>query len=147
MGSTFYSLHYHIVFSTKDRRPMIRNEWCPKLHEYLGGTVRGLGGVAEAVGGVDDHVHLLVSLNTTQAVADFVRELKKASSVWTAENHQRSFMRQEGYAVFTVSWTHLSAVQRYIANQAAHHRRLPFVDELQRLLEKNGVRFDPKYLL
>ncbi len=100
MGSTFYSLHYHIVFSTKDRRPMIRNEWCPRLYEYLGGTVRGLGGVAEAVGGVDDHV-LLVSLNTTQALADFVRELKKASSVWTAENHQRSFMWQEGYAVFT----------------------------------------------
>jgi putative transposase len=125
---------------------MIRNDWCARLHEYLGGTVRGLGGVAEAVGGVEDHVHLLVSLNTTQALADFVRELKKASSVWTAENHQSSFMCQEGYAVFAVSWIHVSAVQYYIANQAAHHRKFAFVDELRRLLEKNGVRYDPKYL-
>ena len=65
---------------------MIRNDWCLRLHEYLGGTVRGLGGVAEAVGGVNDHVRLLVSLNTIQALADFVRDLKKVSSVWIAEN-------------------------------------------------------------
>jgi putative transposase len=77
MGSTFYSLHYHIVFSTKERRPLIRDGWRPSLHEYLGGTVRGLSGVAEAVGGIDDHVHLLVSLNTSHVVADFVRELKR----------------------------------------------------------------------
>ena len=56
MGSTFYSLHYHVVFSTKERRPLIRPDWRPRLHEYLGGTVRGLDGVAEAVGGVEDHV-------------------------------------------------------------------------------------------
>ena len=147
MGSTFYSLHYHIVFSTKERRPIIRDGWRSSLHEYLGGTVRGLSGVAEAVGGIDDHVHLLVSLNTTHVLADFVRELKKASSVWAADNHETSFVWQEGYAVFTVSWTHVSAIRLYIANQEAHHRKLPFVDELKRLLEKNGVRYDPKYLL
>jgi len=147
MGSTFYSLHYHIVFSTKERRPIIHDDWRSSLHQYLGGTVRGLSGVAEAVGGVEDHVHLLVSHNTTSVLADFVRELKKASSVWARDNHESSFAWQEGYAVFTVSWTHVSAVQRYIANQQAHHRKLPFVDELKRLLQKNGVRYDPIYLL
>jgi REP element-mobilizing transposase RayT len=90
MGSTFYSLHYHVVFSTKERRPFIRPEWRARFHEYLGGIVRGLGGVAEAIGGVEDHVHLLISLKTTDAPADFVRELKKASSVWAAENHEPS---------------------------------------------------------
>jgi REP element-mobilizing transposase RayT len=79
MGSTFYSLHYHIVFSTKERQPFLRPEWRARAHEYLGGTVRGLGGVAESVGGVEDHVHLLVSLKTTQAPADLTREVKKAS--------------------------------------------------------------------
>jgi putative transposase len=147
MGSTFYSLHYHIVFSTKERRPLIRPEWRPRLHEYLGGTVRGMGGVAEAVGGVEDHVHLLVSLKTTEAPADLVRELKKASSIWTAEKHEPMFAWQEGYSIFTVSWTHVPIVRRYIANQEPHHRKIAFVDELKRLLEKNGVKYDPKYLL
>ena len=147
MGSTFYSLHYHIVFSTKERRPLIRSEWRARLHEYLGGTVRGLDGVAECVGGVEDHVHLLLSLKTTHAPAELTRELKKASSVWAAENHDPLFAWQEGYAIFTVSWTHVPAVRHYIANQEAHHQKASFSDELKRLLEKNGVSYDPKYLL
>jgi REP element-mobilizing transposase RayT len=147
MGSTFYSLHYHVVFSTKERRPLIRLDWRPRLHEYLGGTVRGLGGVAEAVGGVEDHVHLLVSLKTTDAPAEMVREVKKASSVWAGENHEPLFGWQEGYAVFSVSWTHVPVVSQYIAGQETHHGITPFVDELKRLLAKNGVTYDPKYLL
>ena len=82
MGSTFYSLHYHVIFSTKDRRPLIRPAWRPHLHQYLGGTIRGLGGVAEIVGGVEDHVHVLMSVRTTDTPADLVREFKKASSIW-----------------------------------------------------------------
>ncbi len=145
MGSTFHSLHFHIIFSTKDRRPLIRADWRPRLHEYLGGTVRGLGGVAEAVGGVDDHVHLLVSLGTTVAVADVVRELKKASSVW-ARQHEQEFAWQEGYGVFSASWTHAQELRRYIANQEEHHRQKTFAEEFKRLLERNGVNYDPKYL-
>lgn len=107
MGSTFHSLHYHIVFSTKERRPTIRSEWRPRLHKYLGGTVRGIDSVAEAVGGVEDHVHLLVSLKITDAPAELVRELIKASSVWAAEKHEQLFCWQEGYSIFSVSWTHV----------------------------------------
>ena len=147
MGSTFYSLHYHVVFSTKERRPLIGADWRPRLHEYLGGTVRGLGGVAEAVGGVEDHVHLLVSLKTTDAPADLVRELKKASSVWAAQEHEPLFAWQEGYAIFTVSWTHAAAVRRYIGGQEDHHRQTVFLDELERVLERNGVEYDPRYLV
>ena len=147
MGSTFYRLHYDVVFSTKERRPFIRSEWRSRLHKYLGGTVRGLGGIAETVGSVEDHVHLLINLKTTGAAADIVREFKKASSVWVQENHERLFSWQEGYSVFTVSWTHVPILRRYVANQEGHHRKTTFVDELKRLLEKNGVRYDPKYLL
>ena len=147
MGSTFYSLHYHIFFSTKERRPLLRPQWCARVHEYLGGTVRGLGGVAETVGGVDDHVHLLVSLKTTHTLAEFARELKKASSVWVAENLEPAFGWQEGYTVLTVSWTHGLALRQYIAGQEAHHRKISFVDELEHLLERNGVQYDPNYLL
>jgi putative transposase len=146
MGSTYHSLHYHVVFSTKERRPLIAASWRPLLHEYIGGTVRGLGGVAEAVGGVEDHVHLLISLGTASGPAGVVRELKKASSVWAAERHEPLFAWQEGYAIFTLSWTHAAAVRRYIAGQEEHHRQTPFLEELRRVLERNGVHYDPQYL-
>jgi REP element-mobilizing transposase RayT len=147
MGSTYYSLHYHWVCSTKERRPLIKSNWRPQLHEYLGGTIRGLDGVALKVGGVEDHVHALIGLKTTHCLADFARELKKASSVWTAEKYERDFTWQEGYSVFTVSASMVETVSRYIERQEEHHRKVTFVDELKQLLEKHGVEYDPKYLL
>ncbi len=147
MGSTFLSLHYHVVFSTEDRRPLIRHEWRPQLHEYLDGTVRGLGGIPESVGGVEDHVHLLIGLKATHCLADFMRELKKASVFWAIDHHEPEFGWQDGYATFTISATHRESVRKYIGNQEEHHKRLSFMDELKVLLEKNGVQYDPKYLL
>jgi putative transposase len=147
MGSTFLSLHYHIVFSTKERRPFIKPAWCTRFHEYLGGTVRGLDGIAEAVGGVEDHVHLLVGLRATHCLADFIREIKKAGATWAIKNHEPLFGWQDGYAAFTTSATHIDAIRKYIATQEAHHRKTDFVTELKTLLAKNGVRYDLKYLL
>ena len=147
MASTFLSLHYHFVFSTKDRRPLIRDDWRPDLHAYLGGTVRGLEGVPETVGGVADHVHLLVGLRATHRLSDFMRELKKASSLWAAEHHQPAFAWQDGYAAFTVSTSQRAVVRRYIENQEEHHRVLSFHDELIKLLEKHAIAYDPKYLI
>jgi REP element-mobilizing transposase RayT len=147
MGSTFLSLHYHIVFSTKDRRPFINSAWRTRFHEYLGGTVRGLDGIAEAVGGVEDHVHLLAGLRATHSLADFMRELKKAASTWAVKNHEPLFGWQDGYAAFTTSATHIEVVRKYIANQETHHRKIDFATELKTLLAKNGVQYDPKYLL
>ena len=147
MGSTFFSLHYHIVFSTKDRRPLIKAEWQPRLHSYLGGIIRGMNGVAESVGGVDDHVHLLVSLRPVHCIADVLRDLKKDSTNWVKENFERRFLWQEGYAAFTVSPTATDAVKSYIANQEDHHRKYSFVDELKELLAKAGVEYEEKYLL
>ena len=73
MPSTYTSLHFHIVFCTKHREPCIDTSWRPRLHEYLGGTVRGLGGVPGAVGGTADHVHILAGLRPTQCLSDLVR--------------------------------------------------------------------------
>lgn len=147
MGSTFFSLHYHIVFSTKDRRPLIRAEWRPRLHSYLGGIIRGMNGVAEIVGGVDDHLHLLASLRPVHRIADVLRDMKKDSTNWVKENFERHFSWQEGYAAFTVSSSATEAVKHYIANQEAHHRKHSFVDELKDLLERAGITYEEKYLL
>ena len=78
MPSTYISLHYHLVFGTKNREAIIRPEWRTRLHDYLGGSIRGLGGFSEEVGGIADHVHLLVGLKATHCVADVLRELKKS---------------------------------------------------------------------
>ncbi len=147
MGSTFLSLHYHITFSTKERRPWIIPTWRDRLHEYLGGTIRGLGGVPESVGGVEDHVHLLVGLRTTHTLADVVREVKKAATNWVHdEGLERAFAWQEGYAAFTVSPSVRGQVKGYIARQEQHHRRTTYIEELKLLLEKAEIQYDPKYL-
>ena len=146
MGSSYVPLHYHIVFSTKERRPFINSRWRASLYEYLGGTVRGLRGVAESVGGVEDHVHLLASLDANHKIKDFLRELKKGSSVWAARHHCPQFAWQEGYAAFTVSASLQGKVSQYIETQEGHHRASTFIDELRRLLKKHGNQYDPKFL-
>ena len=147
MSSTYLSLHYHLVFSTKHRKPLIHDDWRERLHEYLGGSVAGLSGFPQGIGGVADHVHLLVGLKATHCLADFMRELKKASSVWVHEEiGQEIFAWQEGYSAFTVSAPARPGVQTYIANQPQHHRRKSFREELVELLERAGVQYDPRYL-
>ena len=147
MPSTYLSLHYHLVFATKNRAPLIAAEWQPRLHEYLGGTISGLGGFPEGVGGVAHHVHLLVGLKATHCLADIMRELKKAASIWVHETiGLGSFAWQEGYAAFTVSPTARGGVQHYIANQAEHHRVKSYREELIELLAKAGIEYDPQYL-
>jgi len=89
MGSTFFSLYYHVVFSTKERRPIIETEWRPRLHSYIGGIVRGMNGVAEIVGGVEDHIHLLISLRPVHCLASLMRDLKKDSTNWVKENRSK----------------------------------------------------------
>jgi putative transposase len=147
MASTYLSLHYHLIFATKNREPLIEPSWRARLHEYLGGTLSGLGAFPQGAGGVADHVHLLVGLKATHCLADVLRELKKASSVWIHEELGiRAFSWQEGYAAFTVSAPARASVSRYIANQEEHHRVKSYREELIEMLTRAGVEFDPRYL-
>jgi len=147
MASTYLSLHHHLVFGTKNREPIIDGAWRLRLHDYLWGTIRGLGGISKEVGGVADHVHLLVSLRATHNLAEVVRELKKASSAWVHEEiGMHAFAWQEGYAAFTISATSCEAVQQYVRDQQEHHRKRSFREEVQEMLTKAGVVFDPRYL-
>ena len=147
MPSTYLSLHYHLVFSTKHREPNIDLEWRPRLHEYLGGTISGLGGFPQGIRGVADHVHLLVGLKATQCLADAMRELKKASSVWIRDEiGLASFAWQEGYAAFTVSASARDPAKSYIAHQEQHHSTKSYREELVEMLAFAGVEYDPAYL-
>ena len=148
MPSTYLSLHYHLIFGTKNREPLIAPDWRPRLHEYLGGTIAGLGGSPQGNGGVADHVHLLVGLKATHCLADVLRqELKKASSTWVHEEIGiEGFAWQEGYAAITVSPNARPGVQGYIAHQEEHHRAKSLRKKLIELLEKAGIEYDPRYL-
>jgi REP element-mobilizing transposase RayT len=145
--STFLSLHYHVVFSTKHRAPLIDAEWKYRLHEYLGGTVSGLGGIAQSIGGVADHVHLLLGLTATHCLADFMRDVKRSATVWVHEViGDKAFAWQAGYPAFTVGVGARDSVKRYIANQESHHRVRSFREELIDLLERAEIKYDERYL-
>ncbi len=103
--------------------------------------------VPTAIGGTEDHVHLLMSLRTRHAVADVVRELKKSSSVWVKDTHRvPTFAWQEGYAAFSVSAGHRANLVQYINTQETHHKKVLPIDELRTLLEEAGIEYDPAYL-
>ena len=146
MPSTHTSLHYHLVFSTKNRDPHLAREWRADLHDYLGGCLRTLGATPLRIGGVADHVHLLAGAKPTHAPADLVRELKKASTAWIREHHVAAFAWQEGYGAFTISRSVVDAVARYIDNQEEHHRTRTFQEEYRTFLDELGIPYDPKYL-
>lgn len=147
MPSTHLSLHYHLVFSTKGRIPYMQKNWRHRLHAYLGGIVNDLGGAAETIGGVEDHVHLLIGLRATHRLADAMKEIKVASSKWVhREIGNPTFSWQEGYGAFTVGPSQVDVVRQYIAKQEAHHQRRTFQQEYQAFLEQAGVPYDERYL-
>ena len=146
MSSTHLSLHYHLIFGTKNHEPTIASPWRGRLHSYLGGVIRTLGGVPEAVGGVSDHVHLLVGLKATHTLADVLREAKSVSSGWVHDDvGVKSFIWQEGYGAFTVSASQLETIRTYIEQQENHHRTRTFREEYIDLLQRSGVEFDERY--
>lgn len=127
--------------------PWIVNEWQDRLHAYLGGIVKGIGGTPLAIGGTADHVHLLVGTKSSHRLDYFLRDLKADSSEWIhREIGKRAFAWQKGYGVFSVSPSNLEAVRKYIANQEAHHRRHSFQEEYLKILRSSGVEYDDRYL-
>jgi REP element-mobilizing transposase RayT len=148
MATTFANLLYHVVFSTKNRLPSISAEIREPLYEYVGGIIRGEGGVLLEIGGMPDHVHLLAKLKTDMAVSLMVQKVKGKSSKWLNEGqrHER-FEWQAGYGIFSVSASLADRVRRYIRHQEEHHRRTSFRDELISLLKRNGIAYDERYLL
>lgn len=147
MPSTHLSLHIHVVFSTKDRMPLIEPEWRERLHAYLGGVARNLEVVPDAIGGVADHVHLLLGLKATHSLAEVVRSIKAVSSKWVHEEiGQAGFKWQEGYGAFSVSPSQREVVKSYIERQEQHHAKRSFQEEYLDFLVKSAVDFDEKYL-
>ncbi|MEP6705530.1 MAG: IS200/IS605 family transposase [Acidobacteriota bacterium] len=148
MPKSYTNLLYHIVFSTRDRRPVITTERRPRLYDYVGGIIREFGGISLAIGGVDDHLHLLAKLRPDKALSNLLRDLKANSSGWMHDvfPDANDFYWQKGYGAFTVSMSQVSAVSLYIARQEQHHKKRSFRDEFVGLLQVNKIEFDEKFL-
>ena len=159
MPQSLASVYVHAVFSTKDRRPFLRDlALRESLHGYLGAVSKKLECAPLRIGGVEDHVHLLFRLSRTITLADWVKEMKRVSNIWLKQQPQApvslegpaaplsEFAWQGGYACFSVSVSNLESVIHYINRQIEHHRKSTFQDELRALLQKHGETWDEKYV-
>ena len=144
MADTYTRILIHCVFSTKGRRPQIPEP--EKLWSYLRGIARNRGADILAVGGTNNHVHLLLALPSSLAIAHLMRDLKANSSRHLNEQ-QGGFAWQDGYAAISVSPSQVDVVRRYVEQQESHHAKRTFEDEYVALLDKSGVRHSADYLL
>ncbi len=148
MPQSLSAVYVHLVFSAKERRPFLWDDQIRfSLHAYLGGISKQLGCAPIICGGIEDHVHLLSRFGRTVTQADWVKELKRVSSLWLKQDQGlRHFEWQSGYADFSVSASNLEQVKKYILNQAAHHKKISFQDELRTMLRRYGMEWDERYL-
>ena len=148
MPGTYHNLKFHLIFSTKFRTPWLTDDIRPRIHDYLGGIIRGERGTVLEIGGVADHVHILFGWRTDEALATLVRNLKANSSRWIHETFPAlpKFAWQEGYSIFAVSQSRVPGVRGYIQRQVEHHRTQPFRDELLAFFRAHEVIFEEKYV-
>jgi len=147
MAHTFTNLLTHVIFSTKDRLPLLTPDLRADMLAYLAGIVRKLHGKVIESNARPDHVHSLLSLPPTLAVAEALRVLKSNSSLWVHETRRRAaFAWQTGYGAFSVSQSNVPTVANYIRKQDQHHRKVSFQEEFIAFLKRHGIAYDERYI-
>ena len=149
MAQSLGKILVHIVFSTKERRPFLRDKALrEEMHLYLGGILMNLDCQPIIVGGAEDHVHLLCVLSRTNSAAEIIKEVKRGSSLWikTKTAELQDFAWQSGYGIFSVGFSQIDSVRGYIAGQEEHHQKISFQDEFRKFLERYEVEFDERYV-
>jgi len=148
MPQSLASILVHLIFSTKERCPLIRPPVEDELHRYLAGVCDNAGCHAYRIGGAEDHVHILFRLSRTKAVSDLVEEVKTASSKWikTKGEAYQGFSWQNGYGAFSIGQSQKGAVEQYIDGQKAHHARRDFKAEFRAFLRRYQVEYDERYV-
>ncbi len=149
MAHTYTALYYHLVFSTKNRKNFLQPAITESLWPYLGGVARYHGMTALAVGGVDDHIHVLLRAPAVISPSEIAKYIKGGSSKWVLETFPdlRAFAWQDGYGAFAVSKSNVPRVISYIGNQPKHHVKRTFQDEYIELLCAHGIEYNIQYLL
>ncbi|HWG45766.1 MAG TPA: IS200/IS605 family transposase [Gemmataceae bacterium] len=148
MPQSLAKVYLHVVFSTKHRQPILADEWRDELFRVMGGATNNLGCQSLIVGGVADHVHLLLALSRTITIADAVGKIKSTSSLWVNQTRglSNAFHWQGGYGAFSVSQSNVEAVREYIRRQPEHHAKQSFQDELREWLRRFEIEWDERYV-
>lgn len=146
MSNTYHQICLHIVFAVKYRDAMLTDQIRDNLWAYVGGIIRRHNHVALEIGGWHDHMHILVSCDTSLNIPDLVKDIKVATNKWLQPKYKCKFGWQDGYGVFSISPSHLDAVKKYIQHQPQHHQHISMVDDFKRLISVNGLNYDEKYL-
>ena len=149
MPQSLAQIYLHIVFSTKDRIPFLKDrELRSKTHAYIAGICKNLDSPTLKVNGPEDHVHLACRFSRKHTITDLLQKMREKSSKWikNTDSTLSDFHWQGGYGAFSVSPNHLPALLEYIANQEEHHKKESFQDEFRRLLQKYGVDYDERYV-
>ena len=148
MANTYTKLFYHIVFGTKRREPLVSATLCKDLYAYIGGIIRAHKSALVEIGGMPDHVHLVVRTRPDISVSELVRLVKANSSKWANERGGSTgrFAWQEGYGAFSVSFSQLPALREYVRNQAEHRRTRTFEEEYVEFLRRHEIEFDEAHL-
>ncbi len=148
MPQSLAQIYVHLIFSTKNRVPMLKDETRHRLHEYMGGILRGTGSKSIEINTIPDHAHILFTLSRTMSLSDTIAELKRGTSLWLKEidPSYENFYWQSGYAAFSVSSSKVEVVRKYIQNQQAHHQQESYQDELRRWLHEYEIEYDERYV-
>ena len=149
MANTYSAINFHIVFSTKKRQPLIIPALEPRLNAYLTTYLQSERCYVKAIGGMADHIHLLINVPPSKAPSDIVRKIKGASSHWVnqlPDGIANTFGWQDGYAIYSVSASALASVSSYIFNQKQHHAQRDFQSEYKELLKLHGISFEDAYV-
>ncbi|REJ75382.1 MAG: IS200/IS605 family transposase [Acidobacteria bacterium] len=148
MPNTYSQIYIHVVFAVKGRRNLVDKSWREELYKYITGTVQNKRNKMISIGGIEDHIHMLIGLNPSQVLSDLVRDVKVSSTLFINKNRfvMRGFQWQEGYGAFTISREDIPAVAHYIENQERHHKRQSFEDEYKDILDENGIEYEERFL-
>jgi putative transposase len=149
MAQSLSQVLLHVIFSTKDRQPFLRDLGLrEEMHRYLAGILGNLKCQPLLIGGVADHVHLLFSFTRVKSIADVIKETKRCSSIWIKEQDpaMSHFEWQGGYGAFSIGYSQVKSVRAYISEQEEHHRKVTFQDEFRRFLKRYEIEYDERYV-
>jgi putative transposase len=148
MANTYSQIYIQTVFAVSGRANLIQSEWRDEFYKYITGIVRNKNQKLISIGGVEDHIHILLGLKPDIALSDLVRDIKSNSTQFVNEKRlaRGHFMWQEGFGAFSYSHSQLDNVIRYIQNQEKHHKRSSFKDEYLKYLKRYEIDFDEKYI-
>lgn len=148
MAQSLANILIHIIFSTKKRQPLILPEISEELYSYMVGIAHAHESRVHEIGGIEDHVHLLVSLPRTLPLCRLIEDIKKGSSKWikTKGNFYVDFAWQNGYGAFSIGQSAYELLRKYIQTQKEHHKKISFQDEYRAFLKKYHMAYDEKYM-